>query len=174
MADAIPCAYVAIGKGGLLKVGYTTRQRERHTALKKEFRIKGDELDRISWCAPTYGAFGVEYALIRFCRANFTRHSGREWYTGASFDVVKAKADAETDARKGFAKPRVYSPEEQALAIERGIQYRAERDARAAARKLQVAEWKRLAKFSSRHRARRVFDAIASVCGTSIELRLVA
>jgi hypothetical protein len=96
----MPHAYVAQGYGGLTKVGYTKNPRQRRSSLKKEFKAKGDELSAIEFCDSIQAAFGVELALINHCEEAYTRHSGREWFTGCDFRALLDRARKETDSRR--------------------------------------------------------------------------
>jgi hypothetical protein len=99
-------AYVAIGHGGLLKVGRSTQIKRRQFYLRRDFKAKGDELKSVFVCDLIEAAYSVESCLIYFCAARYQQHSGREWFIGGDFDEVVAEAKRSTDKWRDHTYPR--------------------------------------------------------------------
>lgn len=162
--SAKPCAYVAQGASGLLKVGFTKRPTQRLALLKREFKSKGDELVRFAPCIPTHGAWVVERLLISFCRKHCTKHSGFEWFVNASFDSVKAFADAESAARIDAKPAPIYTEEDSARWRAAAEARRAAHEAERAAHRARMERRRHNAQYLPRHRAKRVFAAMVVSC----------
>jgi hypothetical protein len=97
--------YVALGSGGLVKVGYTVDLKARTAQLRREFRAKGEEMVRIQGCERIPHARIAEYRLIDHCRKHYTTHSGWEWFVNAGFDDVLAVAAKVSAALRDFDPP---------------------------------------------------------------------
>jgi hypothetical protein len=158
---SIPQAYVALGKGGLLKVGFTKRPVERVRLLKKEFLSKGDELESFNPCEQTLGAWCVERQLITHCQNGYTRHSGFEWFINCDAPAVMALA-VDLPAKYRNYKPHPPTTEaESAHWREYHAKRNAERAAREAIRKAECARRSAAWQFK-RRKAERVMDAFVS------------
>ena len=89
------CIYIAQGEAGLFKVGMTSAISRRKSALKQEFRKKGDVLTRMQSLAEVDDEFArsAEYRIGRLVmNLGFAPCAGREWFRGVAFDEVLAKS----------------------------------------------------------------------------------
>lgn len=91
------CVYVAIGKGGLLKVGRTISPFTRKSALAADFKRFGDLLDRFRSFDVIEACYSAESDLIRSVAATHKQYSGREWFESGDFDAAVALAERATD-----------------------------------------------------------------------------
>jgi hypothetical protein len=160
-------AYVALGAGGLLKVGSAANPAKRLIALRQEFRRKGDELIRMEACVPSVGARVVEMHLIAHCRETLQPHSGWEWFIGGDFAAILALAHEQTEALKDFkfAPPPNFSPERlEELRLEK---IRAQEAASDRARRKQNPNYEYASEWhSTRRRSERaIAQFVAFACG---------
>ena len=86
------CLYVAIGSCGLLKVGRTSNTHARKRSLRMIFSEKSDVLFKFKSCEKMHIANEAEKELLEHMRKIATIHSGKEWFTGASFDDAYSMA----------------------------------------------------------------------------------
>ncbi len=87
--------YVAVGVNNLLKVGITSNQKQRKSAISSFLRKNGDELSVIEFCEPVLVGGYIESRLILHVQAILPQYSGREWFidNGKFSDIVSvAKA----------------------------------------------------------------------------------
>ena len=82
--------YVAMGRNGLLKVGFAGNVLNRVRSLDDAFFQRGDRLDSLRASGVIGNPRVAERKLIGFCDQRFKRHRqrGREWFVGADFDAV--------------------------------------------------------------------------------------
>jgi len=153
--------YVAQGRNGLLKVGYATRPTERVKLLREQFLARGDELERVEFCISTNRPLSVESTVVRFCKDNYPRKSGLEWFAHGCFDTVKALAEAESERCKAYPPLPLVTREEMAARRERMAARRLQRLVEMAARREQRARRARRG-CDRRNRAARVFLAIVA------------
>jgi hypothetical protein len=105
-------AYVAQGANGLTKVGLTVAPEQRVKTLHYQFRNKGDQLIRFEACEGIACGMGVELELIHFARANYKRHSGREWFVGCDFSALHALAVSTAARMRHLVGAQPLSPEQ--------------------------------------------------------------
>jgi hypothetical protein len=78
--------YVAVGESGLVKVGITSKPKKRAYETARAFKKRGDKMVRIKFTPPSIAAFGVESGICSHLAGLAESTTGREWFTGLSFD----------------------------------------------------------------------------------------
>jgi hypothetical protein len=152
-------AYVAIGEGGLLKVGHSRNAQRRIFKLRGEFKAKGDVLKEMHICK--HIEFYVEYRLIEFCSQTYQRHSGREWFIKGDFQRTAQVADELTKKWEKYRRPKPLSEAEREALRNQYIVEKAERDAAWKRRRAEVEARSRARNFQ-RNRAERAIQAIVN------------
>lgn len=96
--------YVAAGRAGLLKVGKTADPLARRRGLCKEFKARGDVLEKFHACGALPNANGAELSLIDSVSARCRKAFGREWFRDGSFPLAVRAAEELTEYYAEFLK----------------------------------------------------------------------
>ena len=92
--------YVALGVGGVLKVGRSSNPRKRADELRRAFLDKRSALIRFEAFDAISNARAAENLLIRSAASRLEAHSGDEWFYCRDFDNAIRAAREITDFAK--------------------------------------------------------------------------